>query len=193
MPRPEWCVVTNTRDSIKQYFQVPIIVVFTKYDQFQRNVKINLEDQGNPDDNISDAVEKQFREHYLDPLGDGVRFVRLEQMHREHMRCDKLIETTAAALNDGIIGLMLLAVQKDNLELSVKTALKRVRYRTGAEVKLTYRECLIAFPYLWIVSGCHGVSSSLTMPVLCSPVLGERLPWLRFQPTNDGWLRISSR
>ncbi|KAH9012263.1 hypothetical protein EDB84DRAFT_1424416, partial [Lactarius hengduanensis] len=57
---------------------VPIIVVFTKYDQFQRNVKINLEDQGNPDDNISDAVEKQFREHYLDPLGDGVRFVRLE-------------------------------------------------------------------------------------------------------------------
>lgn len=58
---------------------VPIIVVFTKYDQFLRNVKMNLEDYGNPDDNtISDEAERQFQEHYLCHLSDGVRYVRLE-------------------------------------------------------------------------------------------------------------------
>ncbi|KAI9457260.1 hypothetical protein BJY52DRAFT_1150513 [Lactarius psammicola] len=113
---------------------VPVIVVFTKYDQLLRNVKIHLEDYGNPDDNISDVAEKQFREHYLHPLGDDVRFVRLEsgsrvkcqEMHRQNMRCDELIEKTAAALNEDTVALMLLAVQRDNLEFSVKIALNRV-------------------------------------------------------------------
>ncbi|KAI9446898.1 hypothetical protein BJY52DRAFT_1127835 [Lactarius psammicola] len=107
---------------------VPVIVVFTKYDQFLRNVRIHLEDYGNPDDNISDVAEKQFQEHYLHPLGDDVRFVRLEsgsRMHRQNMHCDELIEKTAAALNEDVVALMLLAVQRDNLELSVKTALNR--------------------------------------------------------------------
>ena len=33
-----------------------------------------------PDGNVSQAVEKQFQEHYLRPLGDNVRYVRLESM-----------------------------------------------------------------------------------------------------------------
>ena len=61
-------------------FPVPVIVVFTKYDQFLRNVKWHLEDYGNPDDDITDAAERQFREHYLSHLGDGVRFVQLQSM-----------------------------------------------------------------------------------------------------------------
>jgi hypothetical protein len=40
-------------------------------------------------------------------------------------RCDELIEKTAEALNEDIIALMLLAVQRDNLQLSVKVALNR--------------------------------------------------------------------
>ena len=64
---------------------MPVIAVFTKYDQFVRNVKIYLEDYGSPDDSISDAVERQFNEHYLGPLGDGARFVRLDSPFRvEH-------------------------------------------------------------------------------------------------------------
>ena len=31
-----------------------------------------------PNSSVSEAAEKQFQEHYLDPLGDGVKFVRLE-------------------------------------------------------------------------------------------------------------------
>ena len=40
-------------------------------------------------------------------------------------RCDDLIEKTAVALNDDIVALMLLAVQRDNLQLSVIMALNR--------------------------------------------------------------------
>ncbi|KAI9432345.1 hypothetical protein H4582DRAFT_2083659 [Lactarius indigo] len=104
---------------------VPVVVVFTKYDQFLRNVQIHVEDFGSPNDNVSNVAEEQFEEHYLRALDDGIRFVRLEKMHKQSMGCDKLIETTAAALNDDIVGLMLLAVQKGNLGLSVKLALER--------------------------------------------------------------------
>ncbi|KAH9031173.1 hypothetical protein EDB84DRAFT_1271108 [Lactarius hengduanensis] len=112
---------------------VPVIAVFTKYDQFRRNVQIHVEDFGSPNDDARDVAEKRFQEHYVSPLGDDVRFVRLERrlrgkyqkMHKQSLGCDKLIETTAAALNNEIVGLMLLAVQRGNLELSVKRALKR--------------------------------------------------------------------
>ena len=63
---------------INTSFKVPVIAVFTKYDQFLHNVRMHLEDFGSPADNISDAAERQFKEHYLRHLGDGARFVRLE-------------------------------------------------------------------------------------------------------------------
>jgi hypothetical protein len=43
----------------------------------------------------------------------------------QNRRCDDLIEKTAATLNDDIVTLMFLAVQRGNLELSVKVALNR--------------------------------------------------------------------
>ncbi|KAH9054854.1 hypothetical protein EDB87DRAFT_1580223 [Lactarius vividus] len=106
--------------------RTPIVIVFTKYDQFQRNVQIDVQDSGSPDDNVSDVAEKRFEEYYLRALDNGVRFVRLEKMHKQNMGCDRLIEMTAAALNDDIVRLMLLAVQMGNLELSVKGALGRL-------------------------------------------------------------------
>ena len=56
--------------------------MFTKFDQFLQNVKIDLEDYGNPDDDVSDVAEKLFEEHYLRPLGDDVSYVRLESEFR---------------------------------------------------------------------------------------------------------------
>ncbi|KAH9054929.1 hypothetical protein EDB87DRAFT_1814232, partial [Lactarius vividus] len=133
---------------------VPVIAVFTKYDQFRRNVKIDGDDYGNTDD-VSEVAEKRFQEHYLRPLGDHVRFVRLEQMHRQNRGCDDLIEKTAAALNGDTIALMLLTVQKSNLKLSVKIALKRVHSGASFEVEgavSIVQKCLFAFPFLWWVS-----------------------------------------
>ena len=57
---------------------VPVIAVFTKYDQFLRDVKIYLEDYGNPHDNILDEAIRQFNKYYFHHLGDDVRFVQLQ-------------------------------------------------------------------------------------------------------------------
>ena len=56
--------------------------MFTKYDQFRRNVEMDVSDYPDKylDRNVSRVAEKQFQEHYLRPLGDGVRYVRLESM-----------------------------------------------------------------------------------------------------------------
>lgn len=47
------------------------------------------------------------------------------EMHKQNRGCSDLIKETAMALNDETVTLMLLAVQMDNLELSVKLALER--------------------------------------------------------------------
>jgi hypothetical protein len=46
-------------------------------------------------------------------------------MHMIGSHCDELVEKTAAALNEDTVMLMLLAVQRRNVELSVKLAWKR--------------------------------------------------------------------
>ena len=43
----------------------------------------------------------------------------------QNRRCDDLIEKTATTLNDDVVTLMLIAVQRGNMELSVKMALNR--------------------------------------------------------------------
>ncbi|KAN0131251.1 hypothetical protein V8E53_010955 [Lactarius tabidus] len=130
---------------------VPVIAVFTKYDQFRRNVEIDMSDDPNQnsDSNVSQVVEERFQEHYLRPLGDDIKYVRLEKMHRKDSHCDSLVETTAAALNEETVALMLLAVQRSNLDLSVKTALRRVHQKAGLNVKEVIKECLVPFPYIW--------------------------------------------
>ena len=46
-------------------------------------------------------------------------------MNLKDSHCKGLIEKTAVALNEDVVALMLLAVQRGNLELSVKTALSQ--------------------------------------------------------------------
>ncbi|KAN0128891.1 hypothetical protein V8E53_013264 [Lactarius tabidus] len=130
---------------------VPVIAVFTKYDQFLFNVEMDVWDDPDkyPDGNVAQVAEKRFQDHYLRPLGDGVKYVQLEKMHLKDSRCDNLVEKTAEALNEDTVALMLLAVQKDNLELSVKIALRRVHRLTEFNVKDIIRECVFPFPYIW--------------------------------------------
>jgi hypothetical protein len=46
-------------------------------------------------------------------------------MHKERGHCNDLLEKTATALDKDTVALMLLAVQRGNLELSAKVALNR--------------------------------------------------------------------
>jgi hypothetical protein len=63
-----------------KHFQVPVIAVFTKYDHFLRNVKMDVLDD--PDKylnrGVSEVAKERFEEHYLHPLGGDVGYVQLE-------------------------------------------------------------------------------------------------------------------
>ena len=60
-------------------FPVPVIAVFTKYDQFKRNIKMRLEDEDRGTDIDLDAeAENIFEQHYLAGLNGPPPFVRLE-------------------------------------------------------------------------------------------------------------------
>ena len=150
-------------------FQVPVIAVFTKYDQFLRNVEMHLTDYPNeyPGGNVPEVAENLFQEHYLHPLGSDVRYVRLEsefgvlcrgymlifltEMHMPNRPCNGLLENTAAALNDDVIALMLLAVQRGNLELSVNMALNRwVSQLRGQRGRSILTKIVVPTP-LWIL------------------------------------------
>ena len=60
-------------------FPVPVIAVFTKYDQFKRNIKMKLEDEHRDTEiNLDAEAEKIFEEHYLASLNGPPPFIRLE-------------------------------------------------------------------------------------------------------------------
>ena len=65
------------------HFEVPVIVVFTKYDQLLNNIAMHMDDYPNsyPDRSESEVAAlavKLFQEHYIHPLGDDIRYVQLE-------------------------------------------------------------------------------------------------------------------
>jgi hypothetical protein len=55
-----------------------VIAVFTKFDQFRRDVRIKLEDQHRDPALLNTEVERVFVEHYLANLRGSPPFVRLE-------------------------------------------------------------------------------------------------------------------
>jgi hypothetical protein len=60
-------------------FQVPVIAVFTKYDQFKRDIKMKLEDEGRDTETHFDSeVKSVFDRYYLGSLSGPPPFVRLE-------------------------------------------------------------------------------------------------------------------
>jgi len=64
-------------------FRVPIIAVFTKYDQFKRNIRMELEDEGrNRDVDLNAEVENKFKQRYLAGLNASRPFIRLESEDR---------------------------------------------------------------------------------------------------------------
>jgi hypothetical protein len=55
-----------------------VIAVFTKYDQFRREIRMKLEDQHRDPAHVDDDMENIFNEHFLGNLKGSPPFVRLE-------------------------------------------------------------------------------------------------------------------
>jgi hypothetical protein len=103
---------------------------------------MKLEDrQCGPGTNVDDQVESIFNQHYLACLKEPPPFICLEsedfvnqmdvyhanfcpaEMHKSGQHCTGLIEMTAKALSSGV-ALILLSIQKGNLELNIKRAVE---------------------------------------------------------------------
>ena len=66
-------------DTVMWDFQVPVIAVFTKYDQFKRDIKMRLEDEGcDQEMDLNTEVENIFNQHYLASLNGHPSFICLE-------------------------------------------------------------------------------------------------------------------
>jgi len=131
---------------------VPVIAVFTKFDQFKRDVGMKLEDQGLDSALLSDEMDRIFKEEFLVNLKGTPPSVRLERMHRPGQRCFDLIQATENALSSGVVSLMLLAVQKDNLELNINRAVEWVHSASQggkASTEIVIKACILAFPSIW--------------------------------------------
>jgi len=64
---------------IRGIFQVPVIALFTKYDQFKRDIKMKLEDQhDHPEMHIDAEVKRVFDQHYLASLSGSPPYICLE-------------------------------------------------------------------------------------------------------------------
>ena len=86
----------STEDRYEGFFLVPVIAVFTKYDQFKREINFKLEDQGldtstNPG-LLNTELERVFEEQYLTKLRGSAPFVHLESKNFfNHIACTMLI------------------------------------------------------------------------------------------------------
>jgi hypothetical protein len=58
--------------------QVPVIAVFTKYDQFKRDVGMKWEDQGGDPALLNAEMERIFKEEFVVNLRGSPPIVRLE-------------------------------------------------------------------------------------------------------------------
>ena len=95
-------------------------------------------------------------------------------MHKDSQQCTDLIKLTVNSLSGGVVALMLVAVQKDNLEVSINHAIKQwvlihwdkndgvyTQYRTKEKIEglgsteAVIKQCLAAFPWMWV--SCEAV------------------------------------
>jgi len=157
-----YCIpMDNDRPSLDlRYFgdvcpdkNVPVIAVFTKFDQFKLDIEMKLEDEGrDPETDLDAEVERVFEQHYLANLRGSPQFVRLERMNKPGQRCTELIEKTANALSGSVVALMLLAIQKDDLELNIRRAVKWAHAafeRGDGDTDAILKLCILAFPSIW--------------------------------------------
>jgi hypothetical protein len=70
-----------------------VIAVFTKYDQFRRDIEMRLEDEDRDQETQLDVeVESAFNEHYLAGLTGPPPFIRLEsEVFNDQRTCIVLI------------------------------------------------------------------------------------------------------
>ena len=133
-------------------FQVPVVLIFTKFDALEHRCYNKLRHQGRNHQEAKSAVpelkNKIFQEEYLPRVQDtkfppkayvclsgniwySVRFFKFSQileMHKEENQCSELSEKTMDVLDNDILVNLFVSTQKNNLDLCIKKGIEWVVY-----------------------------------------------------------------
>jgi len=115
---------------------------------------MKLEDENRHPETLVDAeVKRVFEQQYLAGLSGPPPFLRMEKMQKDGQQCTDLITLTANLLSGRVVTLMLVAVQKDNLEMSINHAIKWAQDQLEGQgtrsTEAVIKQCLAAFPWMW--------------------------------------------
>ncbi|KAI9453277.1 GTP-binding protein [Boletus coccyginus] len=114
--------------------KVPVIAIFTKFDALHTIAFGELIEQGKGMREARDMAAKHAEEifrrnNYCGMLQDKAfpprSFVCMTGMNEEQADCAALISSTAEALNDEMLEMLLVSAQQINLEICIKYAIKR--------------------------------------------------------------------
>ncbi|KAG8940818.1 hypothetical protein FRC03_005076 [Tulasnella sp. 419] len=111
---------------------VPVIVVFTKWDGQVLHSFSDLKQQGR---GLLEAMGEApqhamgiFKEHYLPVITNvshpPAAYVLLGSMHKEEASCSELTERTASAMSNGILSKLFISVQETNIQISMRSAIR---------------------------------------------------------------------
>ncbi|KDQ64271.1 hypothetical protein JAAARDRAFT_27893 [Jaapia argillacea MUCL 33604] len=150
---------------------VPVIVIYTKFDDFVLQTQQFLTSHGWDEDDAFDEASRSasncFTEEYAKVINE-TKFppsmdVQLQDMDKPDTNCGKLLEKTTDALDDDALRQLLVCIQKNNLDLCGKWGVKSW-YIKGIEIKKSYflRNVFKVY-YLGIYGRLHTSSCVVTL------------------------------
>ncbi|KDQ64038.1 hypothetical protein JAAARDRAFT_117913 [Jaapia argillacea MUCL 33604] len=116
---------------------VPVIAIYTKFDDFVLQTQQFLTSQGWDEDDAFDEASRSalncFTEKYakvvnttrFPPKRDDLSFTSYTDMDKTGAKCDELLEKTADALGGDALRQLFVCIQRNNLDLWTKWAVKR--------------------------------------------------------------------
>jgi len=143
--------------------KVPVVAIFTKFDGLISTAYGKLRDENR---SLREAQKERFERakemlntNFIEPL-KKVTFrpsdhVRLDDMRAETSSCNELIEKTADALNEDTLKLLFVSVQENNINLSIRYAVRDALHREHndkddtARLRLIVEGTMAWFPHVW--------------------------------------------
>ncbi|KAJ7731085.1 hypothetical protein B0H16DRAFT_1733488 [Mycena metata] len=132
-----------------------VVVIFTKWDGLLTEALTAVIDESGDDDPSDEAVvqraDEMLEKNFMKKLGKAdpgpAAYVRLKGDMREPMTdCNELIEETVNALSDDALQMLLVSVQQNNLDLSIKYAILDAMSQTQIEGINNQ-----SFPTMWVL------------------------------------------
>ena len=135
-------------------FQVPVVLIFTKFDALQDKCYHKLRSQGKNHQEAKDAMHelanKIFQNEYLSrvlatdfppkayiclagnilSLYRFLKFLQILEMNKEENQCSELSEKTMDILDNDVLVNLFVSTQKNNLDLCIKKSIEWVFYFT---------------------------------------------------------------